>query len=166
MGQSEVGRPMPSREPIYRPPAAEQPAAPAASKGMTPGKWLTALGGAGLVVGAMLPWVTIEALSISRSVNGLDDGRDGWFTLAVGAVALMALLGRRSLRALVALLAGGVGVAVAVIDISDTQDKIGKLEESGRQYAAQGHIGIGLWLTAAGAAVLLLGALVSFGEKD
>lgn len=72
-----------------------------------------------MLVGAFGPWAKVLIVTI----NGTDDGRDGWLVVGavvVAAAALLLYLWRpRRWVAAISLLAGCAGGATAVYDISD-----------------------------------------------
>jgi len=130
------------------------------------------LAGTAVVVGiaAFLTWGTVEVLDQSFDVNGVtgsdipgdDDVTDGIFTLifavAVLGFGVVRAFGSLSLTAgIIGTVLGALTTLVAIIDIADFQDK----EDEARAIsggAVDASIGIGLWLTlAAGAAMLLVG---------
>jgi hypothetical protein len=75
-----------------------------------------------MVVGAFGPWAKVFTLTI----NGTDDGKDGWVVVgaaAVGALGLLLCLLVRSWRpAVVVLIAALAGAATAGYDIRDTHN--------------------------------------------
>jgi hypothetical protein len=132
--------------------------------------WLLAATAIVAAVAAFLTWGTIEALGESYDVNGVtgsdlpgdDEATDGIITL----VFAIAVLGFGVVRAFgpLSLTAGIIGTVlgalislVAIVDIADFQDKKDEARAiSGG--AVDASIGIGLWLTlAAGAAMLIVG---------
>ena len=72
-----------------------------------------------MIVGAVGPWAKVLFIT----VNGTDDGKDGWIVLAAAAIAALALAGalvtRRRSFAIVSALAGALGAATAAYDIGD-----------------------------------------------
>jgi hypothetical protein len=121
---------------------------------------LVLLGAALLVVGAILPWA--EASSGTASFSGAGIDGNGGATLAAGvAIGLICLVVlRRKLAALliigVAVLAGAVGVHDA-LDISDKADRLVQ-----RAPTVTAGVGIGVWLTLAGAAIALVGGVAAY----
>jgi hypothetical protein len=73
-----------------------------------------------MVAGAVGPWAKVADL---LTVNGTDDGRDGWVVVGAAGVAALVLLlyfrSRRGWLMLFVLLAGAAGAATAGYDISD-----------------------------------------------
>lgn len=110
------------------------------------------VGGLAAVAGAVLPWYSVDLTFVTGVIHGLDT-RDGFATLALGAVELafgIALLGTRSpgrVRTVGALIAvtALTGVASAVID----------LDSHGLATVA-----VGLYLVVAGNALALVGGIV------
>ena len=72
-----------------------------------------------MVIGAVGPWAKVLGITI----DGTDDGKDGWIVLVAaiiaGVVVLIQVLTHRRWLAVVPLLAGLVGGATAAYDVSD-----------------------------------------------
>lgn len=93
--------------------------------GITKGFWWAIASVALMLVGAFGPWAKVLFITI----NGTDDGRDGWIVVgAAGAAAVLLLVylrtGKRWL-AVIPLLAGALGAATAGYDISDINGTFG-----------------------------------------
>jgi hypothetical protein len=123
--------------------------------------WCTALLGAGLlVVGAVLPWAEASSDQASFSSMGID-GNGGATLAAALAIALLCAIGRRRKLAAglmigVAALAGAIGAHDA-LDISDKADRLMQQVPT-----VSASVGIGVWVTLAGAAIALAGGLIAF----
>lgn len=82
--------------------------------------WLAAASVAAMVVGATGPWA--RALGVV-TVDGTDDGKDGWIVLGAAAAAavflLLFLIVRKVLLFVFVLLAGAAAAATAGYDIGD-----------------------------------------------
>lgn len=123
-----------------------------------PERWLVAAGIAAVIIGALLPWVTITAVFIGTVSLAGTEG-DGVLTLILGIVAAavgfqIVFLGRPMSRtigiaiAILALIIGGI----AGYDMVNIQSAIGDISTEG---LAKANIGIGLWITGLGALTLL-----------
>jgi hypothetical protein len=81
--------------------------------------WAAALSVVLMVVGAVGPWAKVLFVTI----DGTDDGKDGWIVVGAAAVAVIALLitalVRRRWLAVLSVLAGSAAAATAAYDISD-----------------------------------------------
>lgn len=162
----EVARPQPGSHPKSRPPAA--------ATALGPGwfGWLLVAAGCVTGLGSALRWITLEGSGAAAAtlflqskgggLGGLD--HEGAVTVVLGALAVglgvAHLLGRAPRLAPWGGLAAGVGslalVAVAAADGSSIADAFGG--------AAAGVVqgpGIGMWVTAAGGAVLAAGSLAA-----
>ena len=123
--------------------------------------WCTALLGAGLlVVGAVLPWAEASSDQASFSSMGID-GNGGATLAAALAIALLCAIGRRRMSTAglmtgVAAVAGAIGVHDA-LDISEKADQLVQ-----RAPTVSAGVGIGVWVTLAGAAIALVGGLIAF----
>lgn len=167
------GTPPQSQPPMASPPMTPAPAAsPTQEQTRVPGGGkfgaiVGLLGGAALIVGAFLPWLT------SKPVGGLEQTISGWslsddakIVLAIGAVAVVlavVVLGGY-LRGLVRglfLIGGIAAIAIAGYDTYDIlnrlPDRVAGLFPEGAKFAAPG---LGLILVFAGGALLVIGALV------
>jgi hypothetical protein len=122
---------------------------------------ITLVGAALIIVGVLLPWVTISFGGLSENVSGLDTD-DGKIALGIGAV--VALFGLIMLvkptrgvllgAGIVALILGVAQAIFSVIDLSDISDAAGGVE------GLEASAGIGLYLTLGGAVVALVGGLM------
>ena len=144
------------------------------------GAILAIAGGALLVVGSFLPWVTLTQGGVSESATGID-GSDGYVTVVAGLVALGAgiMMMRQTKRALaiLALVAGLVGGGLGVYDALTVKDSIaaevasqvGISVEEARVALDQGieaglfdiSTGIGLYPVIGGGVVAVIGGLMS-----
>jgi len=118
-----------------------------------------ALGGSGLaVVGAFLPWLTVEIFDISKT--GIDG--DGVFTLIFGLVVLGLVLyrgpgrwGRKSMIGVVLL-----GVLTALVGIAYINDPLLGVENAPDGGSELVSLGIGLYVTAAAGVVMAIGPIL------
>jgi hypothetical protein len=111
-----------------------------------------ALAGGLLLAGAALPWADVSVPGgRSFTVGAFDPGRDGWTTLGCGLLVLVAVLACPRLWSIV--LAGGAGLVAlgtALIDWTQLRLLIDRARDA-NPGPVDGDIGIGLWLTVAGA---------------
>ena len=92
--------------------------------------WWIVVSAALMVIGSFGPWAKVLGVSIS----GTDGGNDGWFVIAIAAVAGAVFLWQREvMQAGYAAIAGGVlGASIAIYDrtnIEDAADETGRLGE-------------------------------------
>jgi hypothetical protein len=119
--------------------------------------------GAGLIaVGAFLPWITATvALVGTVERNAFDGGGDGVITLAAAAVIALAALGlaRRPSIVLKVLVIGAALVVgwVLAVDLPRIQDVINTVSTSN----GIASVGAGVFATAIGAVISVLGALAA-----
>lgn len=113
----------------------------------------TMLGGAAMIIlGSLLPWATVSAGILQRSMNGIDG--DGKITIVGGVLALLAgitlftrpVAAARALGILGAIVAGGVAI-LDLINVSDTNTS-----------GVNTSIGVGLYLIPLGALLVLVAA--------
>jgi Protein of unknown function (DUF2510) len=145
----------------------DQPEGSASPGGRPNGALILLVGAAALVVGALLPWATASAGFISVSKAGTDG--DGVITLVLGAViALFALFALKPQPHQLAVLVGaGAGLAaggVAIYDIVNVSDAVTNAQSQSSLVHAS--VGSGLYVTAVGAAIAVVGALVKNGETQ
>jgi hypothetical protein len=139
----------------YRPaPAAASARSSAGSTGLAVGAFL-------IVVGSFLPWATFSGF-ISMSVNGVDGGRDGVLTLAIGvllgglAIASVQGPGFETWLRVLATLGGLAAAAVAIYDGSDIANLGG---DFGDYFSISVDIGIGIYAIVLGGVVSIAAAL-------
>jgi hypothetical protein len=163
------------------------------------------VGGAVLVIGSFLTWATasinIDALanaigvdpallqgavpgSRSFSVQGMDSGADGTFTLIAGIAAVVVaivLIMKADLKkpmGAILIIAGLVGGGVALYDLSKVNDvKQEAIDAAGGGLAAAGidagvldevfdvSAGIGIWVCIAGGLIAIVGGAMAFAAK-
>jgi hypothetical protein len=133
------------------------------------------LGSVALVLGALMPWARLTvpvAGTLTRS--GIDSGADAVFCIGVGVAACLAGLrtllsggpgpGSATERAVV----GGVGVlglacaVFALVAARHVQDRLGSLLDQLPDLARRlvtGEVGGGIWVVAAGGAVIAVAGL-------
>jgi hypothetical protein len=133
------------------------PTAPTTGPGSRAGPVISLGGGALLIVGAVTPWASVATAFGTLSIAGTEG--DGTITLIVGLVvtllAVLELANSTDTRALCGI--GGVGAgAIGVYDLANISSRMSGLESQ----FAHPSIGIGLYLTVAGGAAALVGALL------
>lgn len=121
------------------------------------------LGAVLLVVGALLPWASAETPFATLTAKGVEG--DGVLTLGAGLlVALLITLGSgRRGPALMCVIVGLLAGLVALVDMSNLADALAELEQDESLLLAP-SIGVGLWLTAIGAGVVVVGSLASMAS--
>jgi hypothetical protein len=114
-----------------------------------------AAGGAALVAGTLLPWARVSAGQGGFTVSGIDEGRGGWITLALGVLALvLAVVPMGGLTAVAGGFAGLGALAVAVENWIDLRRIIEHVENT-QPAPISGAIGVGLWLVVIAAVAIL-----------
>jgi hypothetical protein len=121
---------------------------------------LVLVGGLLAVVGVLLPWISLGA--ISRS--GMDMGGDANIVLGAGLVACLIAAGNGSKRTLgttgqlLSSLAGLSIVAVGVVDYQELSNRVRSLEDS--PLGAAASVGLGLYVCIAGGVLTVVGGLL------
>jgi hypothetical protein len=120
--------------------------------------------GAGLLIfGSFLPWVKASVAGLSFEKNGLDG--DGVFTLFLGVAAVLVFcLVRSTAGRVLTLLAGFLAAAVAFYDVVDINRMADEIASSAGALSIHASVGIGLWIAAVGSLVLIVGAMLAFGD--
>jgi len=117
------------------------------------------VGGAMIVAGSFLPWITASTGFASVSRGGMDGG-DGILIAIAGGVAVVAgvasLMSGNFANPVVAGLAAVIGGFVGFINYQDVQERL-----SGMGDNVIAEVGIGLWLIMAGAVVTVIGAVIA-----
>jgi hypothetical protein len=124
------------------------------------------LGGALVVLGSFLPWITANAALVGGiSRNGLDGGGDGIITLLAGiaivVLALATFVSLRSVRGYGVLIAivGGIAGLVGIADMVDATRRVGEANDAFAGFGTA-SVGAGLWTVLIGAAIALIGGLL------
>jgi hypothetical protein len=111
-----------------------------------------AYGGAGAVVlGSLLPWVTVHSAFGSISIAGTEG--DGVITLIIG---LAFAAGFAAKKTVLAALAGFAALGMAIYELTNVQSGIRDAERELGEFATA-SVGIGLWIVLIGAIAMLLG---------
>ena len=98
----------------------------------------------GLILGSFLPWARLSTPFGTFTKIALEDDGDGIITLALGAVAVWAVAyyyfgqGRGLARSLILTALGGAVIAVAVVDLADTQGRASGILEEFEELATEG----------------------------
>jgi hypothetical protein len=118
--------------------------------------WLIASGGA-VVLGSVMPWVSVATGFGSVSVAGTDG--DGVITLVAGIAAAILSAVRKRLAALIIF---GVTALVAGYDVINVRQTAADVSTD----FARASVGWGLWLTLAGALAGLVLAWISAADTS
>ncbi len=98
----------------------------------------------GLILGSFLPWARLSTTFGVFTKIGLEDDSDGIITLALGAVAVWAVAyyffgqGRGLARSLILTALGAAVIAVAAVDLADTQGRASGILEDIRELVSEG----------------------------
>ncbi len=112
-----------------------------------------------MVLGSISPWLKVRGLD---TIDGTDDGRDGWVVIAAAAVGAVAFLLSTRARPwlILAALAAGVGLATTIYDRVDLEGTAGGID-IGRFVDAGWGIYVAMLGSASLAAAALAGWIVS-----
>ena len=121
---------------------------------------LAALGGALIIVGAMLPWVTPLFAPFSRVISG-DSVVGGWPALAIGVLAIIAIFMPRFSVPRVSIPAAALGLVAGLIALASAQNTIGVRQTliGDQAISPLAGIGLGVYLTFAGSIIAILAGL-------
>lgn len=128
---------------------------------------IAVFGGAlALVIGAFLPWKEASFALLTVRQNGID-GTDGGFTLAcgIGAAVLFGFVVSAPGR-VITMLAGGLALLVTIYDIVDISRTADRISTTAGVFAVNANVGVGLWLSAAAAATIFLGAVLALRDAQ
>ena len=121
-----------------------------------------------MLLGSVLPWAKAEATvlsqTLSETTNGLEG--DGKITLVLALVAGLVFLfvPRGKVVGGLVLATGVLAGLVAIIDIADVGNKADDLKRITAQSSAS--VGIGLWIVAVAAVLLIVGSVLCLMQKD
>lgn len=131
-------------------------------------KVVVVVGAALTILGSVLPWAKQEihflGQSASETTNGLDG--DGKITIVLAVVALLVffLVPRAKVAGGLVLAAGilvGLTAIADIVDVGNNADDLKKISSN-----ADATVGIGLWLVAIAAIVLIVGGAFCLTQKD
>jgi hypothetical protein len=122
-------------------------------------RWVALGSAVGLLLGAILPWISASSLFGSVAVNGIEG--DGKITAGLGVAAGIVLLttigSRRRVACVAVAIMGAVAALVGWYDWTQAQDRVRVVNnESDLVHAS---VGIGMYLTMAAAITLIVAAL-------
>jgi len=123
----------------------------------TPGRKVMAIAAGVLILGAFLPWATVNAGFISASKTGIEG--DGVVTAGIGAVVLLVVALKAATaqaRWVLGFIGGLLAGLMAAYDVHDVQ--------SAGSSAVLVQVGIGLWLSGAAAVAVMVGAAMQRAE--
>lgn len=130
---------------------------------MQRGQLLTLFGGVGLLIGAFLPWVTMEAIILgSYSINGIEG--DGKITAVLGGILI--LIGAitkpkpAKIYSLVGVLVAGLAAIALIYDFTNLS------KATGSGFGVSAQIGIGLYLSLLGAGLGVFGGIQRLPETE
>lgn len=128
------------------------------------------LGAVLAIVGTFLTWVTVTVggQSVDASESGLDWSGDAKWVIALAGLALLSVLvevtGWKILPWLIRTpILDGIIMAVLLVIAAAQTVKTGSFTDAGQTYTYRRHIGAGLWLCLAGAALVLIGGYTLAG---
>jgi len=118
-------------------------------------------GAAALIIGAFLPWVKAEAGVFNITKNGIDG--DGVITLVLAGALALAFLLARSVKtgAWLVITFAALAIAVAAYDTIDISKKADELTSQTSFLHVDASVGVGLWLSLAGAIAALVGGVLA-----
>lgn len=128
------------------------------------GALATVVGGAVIVGGSMLPWMTMTAPFVGTiSKNGLDSGGDGIITLILGSIAFCVGAARFVspipwiVQAVPAALGAITGLLMA-FDLNDVIERVSKATSGTPMLSAS--VGVGIYASIIGALLTIAGGLM------
>lgn len=120
------------------------------------GRYASAIGAIIVCVSAFLSWGTVDGMTV-RGIDG-----DGKLTFAIALTALILLLIKR-ISLWVVIILGVIIEIIGIIQNITMNDKIAELESifasSVTSSGITGNVGLGVYLTIVGAALIIFGSL-------
>lgn len=134
-------------------PVEQQAPAPAAVAvvGQPMDRYVWAGGGAGVVLGSVLPWASVSAGILNRTTVGTDG--DGVYTLILGVLIFAAAYVGKGRAPVVGMTLSAVAVAACVVEYLNIRTVLWRLDSN-----VAGSIGIGIWILGIGAGAALIGS--------
>ena len=127
------------------------------------GAWILIASGATLLVGAVLPWLEATTIFGNITRSGVSYGPDALMTAGIGAalgvLGILLVTGHtipRSIRML-AIVAAAAALIIVVYDYGQLKDRADSVVSD----VAQASVGIGLWVSLAGAVTGIIGGWLS-----
>ena len=127
------------------------------------GAWILIASGATLLVGALLPWLEATTIFGSITRSGVAYGPDALVTAGIGAalgvVGVLVVTGRTIPRwiRMLAIVAAAGALAILAYDYGQLKDRADTVVSD----VAQASVGVGLWLSLAGAVTGIVGGWLS-----
>ncbi len=126
---------------------------------MNRGQLLLVLGGVGLIVGALLPWATLTSFLIG-SVSKAGYEGDGIITGGIGILLLIGGLLAKGKPGKLYSIGGSIFAVIAgLILVADFSNVSGIVRDMNAEESMMASIGPGLYLSALGAVLALVGGL-------
>ena len=121
---------------------------------------LAALGGALIIIGALLPWVTAPFAPLLRLVHG-DTITGGWAVVAIGVLAILVLFIPRFNIPRVSLPVAALGIVAGLLALSSAQQTLALQQTliGDQPLSPLNGIGIGVYMTLAGSIISILAGL-------
>jgi hypothetical protein len=127
------------------------------------GAWILIASGAALLVGAFLPWLEATTIFGNITRSGVSYGPDALVTAgigtALGVLGILLVTGQTIPRwiRMLAIVAAAAALAIVVYDYGRLENRANSVVSD----VAQASVGIGLWLSLAGAIIGIVGGWLS-----
>ena len=121
---------------------------------------LAALGGALIIIGALLPWVTAPFAPLLRLIHG-DTITGGWAVVAIGVLAILVLFIPRFNIPRVSLPVAALGIVAGLMALSSAQQTLALQQTlvGDQPLSPLNGIGLGVYMTLAGSIISILAGL-------
>ena len=121
---------------------------------------LAALGGALIIIGALLPWVTAPFAPLLRLIHG-DTITGGWAVVAIGVLAILMLFIPRFNIPRVSLPVAALGIVAGLLALSSAQQTLALQQTlvGDQPLSPLNGIGLGVYMTLAGSIISILAGL-------
>ena len=126
------------------------------------GAWVLVASGATLLVGAFLPWLEATTIFGNITRSGVSYGPDALVTAGIGAalgvLGILLVTGQTIARwiRMLAIVAAAGALVILVYDYGQLKDRADSVVSD----VAQASVGLGLWLSLAGALTGIVGGLL------